>query len=426
MPYPTWFRQRRYLHFDEPMGLEKARELVEDPVAVSKHAFWPLISYQIETSKIKEDAATGKLVSHPKVRPIAYAAHSDSHIFSYYCQQIGVAYEAALGRHDIADVVLAFRSLGKNNIDFAKQAFDEIRLLGDCVAVAFDISGFFDHLDHTLLKQRWKEVLGVAELRSDHYAVFKALTKSAVVNRDELFKATGVSMSNPRSGGRRRLCEPEDFRRKVRAAGLVSSNPNGFGVPQGTAISALLSNVYMLNFDVAAKQFAASRGGKYMRYCDDMLFIMPGKDHADVESFAVAEICKLKLSLNSSKTDVCVFTKVSGGSRQTVSRPLQYLGFLFDGERVLIRSAAFAKFSNRMRRGVSLAKQTMRSRNAMRAQAGIPERDLFLKKIYTRYSHLGGRNFLRYGYKASEIMESSGIRRQLRPLWGRLQEVINR
>jgi hypothetical protein len=186
------------------MGFEKARVLVQDPKAVSKHAFWPLISYQIETSKIKEDATTGKLVSHPKVRPIAYAAHSDSHIFSYYCQNIGVAYEAALECLGIADVVLAFRPLGKNNIHFAKQAFDEIRLLGDCVAVAFDISGFFDNLDHALLKNRWREVLGVTELPSDHYAVFKALTKSAVVSRDELFKATGVSMSNPRSGGRLR------------------------------------------------------------------------------------------------------------------------------------------------------------------------------------------------------------------------------
>jgi len=73
-----------------------------------------------------------------------------------------------------------------------------------------------------------------------------------------------------------------------------------------------------------------------------------------------------------------------------------------------------------MRRGVSLAKQTMRSRNSMRALDGKPERDLFLKKIYTRYSHLGGRNFLRYGYKASEIMNSAAIRRQLRPLWGLL------
>ena len=426
MQHPAWFKRHQYLHFDEPIGVEKARALVEDPQAVSKHAFWPLISYQIKTSKIKKNAVTGMLDLHSKVRPIAYAAHSDSHIFSFYCQLIGNAYEAALKRLDIADVALAFRSQGKNNIHFAKEAFEEIRLLGNCVAVALDISAFFDNIDHALLKKQWKEVIGVSELPPDHYALFKALTKSAVVSRDQLFEAAGVSMHNLRAGGRRRICDPAFFRHEVRAAGLIKSNPNGFGIPQGTAMSALLSNVYMMNFDVAAKQFAAARGGKYMRYCDDMLFILPGQDHAEVERFAESEMTNLKLSLNASKTEVCIFTKSSEDSQQTTSRPLQYLGFLFDGKRILIRSAAFAKFSNQMRRGVRLAKLTMRSRNAMRTQAGIPERDLFLKKIYTLYSHFGGRNFLRYGYKASVIMESTEIRKQLRPLWGRLQAVIQR
>ena len=121
---------------------------------------------------------------------------------------------------------------------------------------------------------------------------------------------------------------------------------------------------------------------------------------------------------------MCSFSKVIGSTHLSASKPLQYLGFLFDGQRILIRSAAFAKYSNRMRRGISLAKQTMRSRNQNRVKNGLEERELFLKKIYSRYSHLGQRNFLRYGYKAAKIMGSIAIRRQLRPLWSRLQIVL--
>jgi len=420
---PAWFRQRRYLHFDEPMGFDKALALAKDPVAVAKHSFWPLMAYKVETYKIKEDTTTGILSTHEKSRGIAYAAHSDSYILSYYCHKLAEIYEKVVESKGIGDAALAFRPLGKSNIDFAKEAFEEIRRQGNCTAIALDITKFFDRLDHSLLKRRWKELIGLSELPKDHFAVFKVLTKYSKVDRNEVFAALGISVHNPRNG-RRRVCDPSEFRSKVRESNLIITNNESFGIPQGTAISALLSNIYMLEFDVAAKAFAKSVGGKYMRYCDDMLFIVPTSASISVKGFAEAEIKSLKLEVNPDKTDTCDFNKVAGTDYLETKRPLQYLGFLFDGQRILIRSAAFAKFSNRMKRGVNLAKLTMRSRNTDRTSGGLVERDIYLKKIYSRYSHLGGRNFLRYGYRAAKAMESPAIRRQLRPLWGRLKHLI--
>lgn len=423
---PIWYRQRRYLHFDEPMGLLKAKALVENPGAVAKHAFWPLISYEIETSKIKEDPATGFLVEKLKKRGISYAAHSDSHILSYYCAQIAKVYEQAVVEQGLGNSVLAFRSLGKNNIDFAKQAFDEIRRQGDCAAIAFDISKFFDTLDHRLLKNAWKKLLGLDNLPLDHFAVFKSITKFSTVNRDKLLSALDISTHNLRSGGRRRLCQPEEFRLKVRGGDLVEKNILKKGIPQGTSISALLSNVYMLEFDLAAQKKVTEVGGSYLRYCDDMLFIVPTASEVHISNFAEESIKSILLEVNPDKTDICIFSRKAESSYLSASKSLQYLGFIFDGQRVFIRSAAFAKFSNRMRRGISLAKQTMRSRNEARVQKGLKERELFLKKIYSRYSHLGQRNFLRYGYRAAKIMDAVEIRRQLRPLWSRLKVVLDR
>lgn len=419
---PTWFRQRRYLHFDEPLSLKKATALVSDPSAVAAHSFWPLIQFKVHTAKIKQNKTTGNLDWHQKDREISYAAHGDSLIFGFYAEALGQVYEAQLAEQGLGDCVLAFRSLGKNNVDFAKAAFDEISARGDCVAVAMDVTKFFDTIDHAQLKKRWMRLLGAVGLPPDHYAVFRALTKFSFVDRDKSFEALGVSVHTPRGGGKHRLCSPADFRLLVREAGLVTVNPHKHGIPQGTAISALLSNLYMLDFDAAARAFAEAHGGRYMRYCDDILFIMPPDLAGATEHFCATEIDKLQLDINPDKTDICFFNKTGAG--HTCKKPLQYLGFLFDGQQILIRSAAFAKFSNRMKRGVSLAKQTMRSRNKAKQAKGADEKDLYLRKILARYSHLGKRNFLRYGYTAAQKMNSKAIRRQLRPLWGRLQRAL--
>ena len=84
---------------------------------------------------------------------------------------LGQQYEDELKNRGIESCVLAFRALSKSNIDFAAQAFNEIRIRGDCAAVALDVTGFFDNLDHKVLKNSWSALLGPEKLPSDHYAV---------------------------------------------------------------------------------------------------------------------------------------------------------------------------------------------------------------------------------------------------------------
>ncbi|WP_081629078.1 antiviral reverse transcriptase Drt2 [Methyloversatilis discipulorum] len=421
---PPWYRLRRYLHFDNPLGLKKAELLVTDTTAVARHSFWPLIQFEIESAKIRKNKATGKISTKIKKRPISYAAHSDSQIFSYYCQLLSEAYESEILTRELSNSVLAFRSLGKSNIDFAKQAFDTIKTMGDCTALAFDITKFFDTLSHRILKQQWKELLKAPQLPPDHYAVFKAVTRFSFVDRNSAFAALKISVHNPRTGGKRRLCSPSQYRDLIRGANLIKTNPKGVGIPQGTAISALLSNIYMLEFDSMASDFVQRNGGTYMRYCDDILFLIPLEKKKITEDFLSEELKKLEISINPDKTEARNFTVTDG--LQNADRPLQYLGFLFDGQRITIRPAAFAKFSNRMKKGVSLAKLTKNKRDKLRLTNGAQERPLYCKKLFTRYSHLGKRNFLRYGYSAAHLMNSKAIRRQLRPLWTRLQREINK
>ncbi|EHP41354.1 hypothetical protein OR16_20937 [Cupriavidus basilensis OR16] len=416
-----WFRRRTYLHFDLPIGREAATALVTDPVRVKTHAFYPLITFDIHTTKVKWDKKSSKLISSPKIRPIRYAAHLDSHIYSYYCERISALYEQYLKKCSYESSVLAFRKLNKSNIDFAADAFLAIKTMGNADAIALDISDFFGSLDHGILKRSWAKLLGQTTLPADHYNVFKSLTRYAYVSRDSVYGRFKISVHNPKAS-KKRICEPEDFRYVVRAGGLISRNEEPKGIPQGSPISALLSNVYMMDFDLAMAGAVDSVGGKYFRYCDDMLIIVPAGKGPSLKALAESQIKNFGLEIQAKKTEERTFTKT--GAIITANRPLQYLGFLFDGQRILLRSASLARYSERMRRGVRLAKATARSRNEKRKERGEAIVPLRLRKLYKRYSYLGRRNFISYATKAARTMDAEGIRKQIKPLWKRLATEI--
>ncbi|NVK29516.1 MAG: hypothetical protein HWE20_00835 [Gammaproteobacteria bacterium] len=416
-----WYRVRRYLHFDPPVGLKSAIKIATNPSKVSRHSFYPLISYHVTSKKLKRNKETGELKPKIKNRPISYAAHMDSHIYSYYAWSLSELYENKLREKGISECVLAFRSLGKSNIDFALDAFNEISTRKNCSAVALDISGFFDNLDHKLLKESWVSLLDKKNLPPDHYSVFKSLTQFSTVDKEILYKKLNISPNNPKKD-RYRICEPQIFRDVVRANGMVNKHSIRKGIPQGTPISALLSNIYMIDFDVWANEEVKKVGGRYFRYCDDMLFILPRIHKNRVEGLVREHIRDLLIDINVDKTEIRDFRLIDGVV--TADKPLQYLGFTFDGQRILIRSAALARYSEKMKRGVRLAKATMRKRNRLRVERGEAPKKLFRNKVYEQYSHLGKRNFIRYGLRSAEIMNSKAMKKQLKPLWERLIKEI--
>ncbi|PRP71003.1 hypothetical protein BUE93_08590 [Chromobacterium amazonense] len=413
-----WFRPRGYVHFDSPLGQAAAENLVTNPDAVATHAFYPFMRYIVETQKVNKDKATGLVLQKPpKKRPISFSAHADAHIYSYYASLLAAPYEENLRKRGLEGSILAFRSLGKSNIDFANDAFELIKEMGECVAFATDISGFFDNLDHLHLKKAWTRLLGLESLPADHYSVFRSLTKYSYVNLEDVLKTLGLSANNPPRSPER-LCSPQIFREKIRGSGLVKQHREAKGIPQGSPISALLSNIYLLEFDKRLYDEITRRGGHYMRYCDDILCIVPTDNAENLFDYVDGLISEYGLDINELKTDTIHFAKVSGALK--AERPLQYLGFTFDGVHKLIRSSAFAKFSDKMRRGVNLAYQTTKKHNKTRKKATR----IWRQNLYERYSHLGNRNFVRYGLRAAKKMNSQAIKKQLRPLWKRLEQKI--
>lgn len=430
-------RPRGYIHLDLPLNREAAELLASTPEKVTIHRFHPFISYPVETRKVAKTPEGGVYRKAPKIRTIAYAAHRDSHIFAHYADILNECYENVVRERGLHDCITAFRSLdGRRNIHFANEVFEFIRQTDSCAALAMDVTDFFGNLVHSKLKAAWSSIIQQERLSDDHYAVFKAVTKYCHVDREALYEALHIPRNNPRKrGGHRlpsddlnRLCPPIRFREMVRDAGLLQINTSGKGIPQGSPISAVLSNIYMFETDIILNQFATDHGGLYRRYCDDILFVMPTIELRDqAKQMIEAKLSELRLEFNPGKTEEIYF----GPERPITGKPLQYLGFTFDGRYKRIRPASVARFYRKMPRGV-LRTKLHRQRADKLAGLNVPSL-LKKKKLYRLYSYLGKkigrnrderRNFLSYAFDAARIMNDIGIKKQVKRHWKRLQEEI--
>lgn len=406
-----WYRERGYPHFDWPPTRSAAEQLVTNPAAVASHAFMPLLSFEMREPRYR--ASDGRV--EDKVRPLACASHADAHIYSYYAALLKRPLEQRIAEPGLHDVVLAYRRMpgGKCNIHFADEAFNEVRRRGACTAIAIDVEKFFDTLDHSRLKRAWCSLLGVDRLPPDHYAVFRSLTRFAKVDRAKLYDQFQVGRRRQEKL-RRPVCTPREFRDHVRGGGLIEKNGERRGIPQGTPISALLSNLYMLAADEAIQTYATSRGASYRRYSDDLLLISDTDGAEGFEAIVVAEVERAKLTINGDKTTRSVYSLDRSGGVQA-DLPLAYLGFEFDGRSKRIRPKTIGRYHQRASRAV---------RSAKRAAAAAGSMKLKRRELFERYTHLGKRNFVRYAHRAAHIMKDSAPRKQVRRHWQQLNQRI--
>lgn len=380
---------KRYPHFDQVLRPDEINALVSDPVRVAQNTFFPLLRYTKKWQPFRPDKAGGKPRPKPKDRPIRYASRRDAYIFAYYRHLLSGPYEVELERLGISHCPVAYRRIpistenrkGKCNIQFARDAFDAIKELGDCCAIAVDISSYFESLDHEKLKALWCRLLGTDRLPADHFAVFKNITKYRVVDRIDAYTRLGFyGVKGHTSGGHpingylvpykdvpTQLCSPHDFRQKIlgengQYKSLVDPNEKPHGIPQGAPISDLLANLYLIDFDVEMNTLAESLGGTYVRYSDDILLILPvpvDQARAIMDSLP-ARIGKYgdELVIKPSKSSLVQYAR--DGSRQRCTliagkgrNGLEYLGFRYDGQNILLRDSTM---SNLYRKVASVAR----------------------------------------------------------------------
>lgn len=403
-------KQRSYPHFDKPLS-ERSREIFATTAdELAKHAFWPLLGFTKTERRVKRDE-NDNIRFEEKPREIKFGSHRDAAMLEWFGVSLADKYEQKLGEMGLSQAVLAYRAGMGSNIDQAKSLFDEIASRRACACIAFDIKGFFDNIQHAELLRNWKLVSGDLRLPNHAFRVFERMTKFEWVDTDAL--ATALGRKGLVNG---RLCTASEFRDLIRPKKLIQKNKKPFGIPQGSPLSGLLANISMLDFDRVMHRYLTKRGGSYRRYSDDIAIVLPpGADSALVERHLNSRLKKIGLAINPKKTDRAHFDLEAAVPTKD---EFQYLGFVFDGRRVLIRNSSLNRYYKKMWKGI-------RAKVAAARKNGVPQDAMFLRELLKRYTHFGQtRNFPRYAYRAAETFGSPDIRRQVAPHMNRFKRML--
>ena len=264
--------KRKYAHFDMRLGLKETCKYISNPENIVKHNFYPFIYYEKKMYKFNKEKGKNE-----KTRPICYAAHIDRCIYQYYAYILNYIYNKNVCELNIDDCSIAYRdNKRKSNIDFAKEVFDFIKQTQKACIIVSDFKGFFDNLEHNFLKEQICQLMNVDKLSDDMYAVFKSMTKFSKCRLEDILTLNGLSDTYKgikELNSRETVMDVENFK-KFKKENLIK-NQNKFGIPQGSSLSGIFSNIYMMNFDYKMKQLVNSNNGLYRRYSDDFILVLP-------------------------------------------------------------------------------------------------------------------------------------------------------
>lgn len=388
-----------YAHFDLRVSLSmpSIRKYVMDRTKIVTHSFYPFIHFE------KKNSRYGKK-GPKKPRELYYCSHLDRCVYQRYAFLLNYQYSIWACENNIDDVAIAYRdNLGKNNIDFAKDAFDAIRSFPQCFILVGDFTNFFDNLEHQYLKKMMCEVLGVERLPQDYFSVFKNITRFSSWDWKDIVKAAGENIAErgvrKKINSKETVLTKEQFQKNKKD---IKKNISGVGVPQGSPISAVLSNIYMIKFDKDIKRYVTSKGGIYMRYSDDFIIVLPYERDAEIADFtsyifSYVESMKGLIDLQKEKTS-CYTYKDEVIYEGDQPSSINYLGFLFDGKNIRIRPRAITKYYYRMRRKANtIGRSNWTSSKGRRISA---------KELYSIYSRNDEKQtFIDYARKAKGILK---------------------
>lgn len=412
--------EKKYAHFDVRTDIQKAQRYISDPEKVAKHGFYPMIHYKKDMSRYS--GKTHKIKN--KERDICYSAHIDRCIFQYYSAILNESYNSLIKKMGIGDVPVAYRTdLHKSNVQCAVEAINFIRKTESGYVLIGDFTHFFDNLKHDYLREQLLTLLGTDKLPADQEAVFHNITRYSLFERDDLLDIN--DLPHTRAGikklnARKRVLSTQEFKRYKYK---IKRNDKDYGIPQGSPISACYANIYMLTADKKIADRVKESYGRYMRYSDDFIIVLPESSEAkDLIKYVVD--CLFKdgspekipgVTLEPEKTQIFHFDR--NGLRNvgknfltdadTSHNAVNFLGFQYDGKEVTVRAKTISKYYYRMhRKAIGIAHQKIK--NGYDCFKGAD-------KLYAKYSERGKRglrgNFFTYMDRAEREFPDDPISR---------------
>lgn len=413
------YKIKNYPHIDAKKNFKYYIDKIQNPEFIKKHGFFPFIHKENIINKVITNESGKCTQGEPKKRGIKYSSHIDRYIYQYYSYLLNEKYNQVVIREKCNECVIAYRNnlKGKCNINFAKEVFEFIANGNEFFIYVADFENFFDNLDHYYLKERIKEVIDKGTLPEDYYKVYKSITKYSYIELNDIFQYKNIKEEELRKKNRLLTSkELKEFKKKE----LLQTNENNYGIPQGSSISAVLANIYMLEFDKEIQSFVSKLNGMYRRYCDDIIIIIPLENKNKerfLEYFKKVKSKIPRLTIQDKKTEKLYYSKLNEIkliNEQNKKSTLTYLGFDFDGEIVSIRQKSISKYYNKTYRRIKIINNLKSYKLKIKCK----------KELYKKSSHLGAKkysyrnrkkynikygNFITYVNRAQIIFNKSSI-----------------
>ncbi len=402
-----------YSHFDKKtasLRQPSIRKYVMNRNNIIHHGFYPFIHYTHKQRKYNKNEINKN--KPQKIREIYYCSHLDRCVYQRYSFLLNEFYNTWLDKNNITNIPVAYRNCfkGKNNIHFAKLAFDKIKESENAFILIGDFTDFFDNLDHKYLKQQLCKILNCNKLPKDFYAVYKNITKFSSVDWNDIVNQSGKKITT--RGIKSILNSKELILNKSQFKQLknkIHKHDLSKGIPQGSPISAVLSNVYMIEIDKDINEFVKNKNGLYMRYSDDFIIIIPCQTNSEITSFIdfITEYFDNKsnlITLQQDKTKLYVYQNnhIYNHSQDKVTS-IKYLGFIFDGKNIKINPKSITKYYYRMqRKAQNITKCNWTSSKGHRISAANLYRVYAFNKKKSKSKHT--QTFIDYARKAKRIL----------------------
>lgn len=414
---------------------------------MKRHAFYPLISTRLVTPRYhRANYSLPDKVRDDKERDIAYAAHLDHRIYQYYGLLWSDLYERKLGAYGASSCVCAYRN-GKqiSNITSASRAFESIKNTGNTLVVTGDFSDFYPSINHQHLVSAIRSLFDKGYIPDDHYRVLKSVLHYALWPLKSLLDIHGFDTSslkrerrairhfNHRFSTALTKKQFREYKNKCIQVPWRDTSCAEHGIPQGLAVSGVLSNIYMLEIDRKVNDVVTRLGGTYLRYCDDFILVVPWENRNKANK-AIREIRSVPgVQLNQKKTSwfhVCNCSVTAIGEDGSVlqgdgRKEIAFLGFEFDGSSVRLRKRTIGRFFHRYHR----AKRALRKRRDKGRRITKKQ----IRQLYERFSpkgdHAGeGRgddysrnNFLSYVRRAQKAFPSDPISKPFKNMYHKIR-----
>lgn len=440
---------RSYRHLDaripqSTLESNEAFRLVETlkyPDKLKKHSFFPFLRKDKKVRRFtREYNGDGKkdstVKTDQKLRPIMYASHKDASIYGFYAYMLKEKYDKLIADTPLDSSVIAYRRIprddgsgrNKSNVDFANDIYGAIKTFKNSAVLCVDIKGFFDNMQHDNIKQSWLEVLNESELPTGHEVVYRNITNFRYaflvevlqkMGEGKIFKGRFRYASKAKRRGM--IGNPKLYNKLINNTDIIHKNRSIRGIPQGSPISDIIANMYLLNFDRKIIEFIQAKNAKslYKRYSDDILIVCRQEDAVAVYDFIQTLMGdkSIDLNLSTKKTELFYVDTISETLEDKTSlieseyhknkKSIQYLGFEFDLKDINVRSGTIA---NHYRKVIRARKRA----NRQKAQSPKP-RGANRKRL----------NRFQYFRQVVKKTDSFRAERQLKNIKRRTKAIVN-